>query len=181
MTRRLALSAAALLAAVLTITGCTTARLPGAAAIVDGHTISADEVVAATNQLNNALTDQASPIYNPKAALFTEKNTVLWLVLAPFIDERVAATRSWVPDTGYNTVMAAIPHASEATATLVRCQFTVQTLSADDQAAVVEAARRADIVVNPRYGTLDLTRGALPPYSPNWIKPAATASPTAAG
>ncbi len=171
--RRLALSAAAMMAGALVVGGCTTARLPGAAAIVDEHTISTEQVLTTTNQLNAALGDKTSPLYNPSAH-FSENQTVQWLVLAPFIDKRVAATGRWVPDDAYNTTLAALGHPTESTTAVVRGMLSTQAMSAEDKAAVLDDARHAKISVNPRYGTLDLFN----PYAPNWIKPNPTATPT---
>lgn len=176
--RRLAMPAVALLATVLALTGCATARLPGAAAIVDDRTITTDDVVTASRQVNAALADEASPIYNPQSSL-TEKETVFWLILAPFIDQQASNTGHWVPDTAYNTTLSAIPHPAESTTTLVRALLSSQSLTDEDKSAILDAARKAAIEVNPRFGTLDLQRGNLPAYSPKWIKPSPTPTATA--
>lgn len=175
--RRRAWPAVALLAAVLGIGGCATARLPGAAAIVDDRTITTEQVLTASSQVNAALADETSPIFNPQGGL-TEKETVFWLILAPFIDQQVTRTGRWVPDTAYNTTLTAIARPAESTTTLVRALLSSQSLTDEDKSAILDAARNAAIEVNPRFGTLDLQRGNLPAYSPNWVKPSPTPTAT---
>ncbi len=168
--RRMARGAVWLLAALLLATGCTAARLPGAAAIVDGTAITSKDVATATEQINSVIPDTSQK--------FTETQTVYWLVIAPFVNETAAATGRWTPDTAYNTVRAAIPDPTDATTAVLKAKSAADVLTQEDVQQVLAKMAAADIQIDPRYGTIDPKTGGWSKPDPNWIKPTATQSPT---
>jgi len=162
--RRLALPAAALVAALL-LGGCGLVQRQHAAAVVNGHAITSAEVSEATRQLNTLIKDPAQQV--------TERQTAALLVLAPFILDVAARTGTWAPDNTYNTNLARIPDPAPSTITLLQTQLAISVMARDEtvlQQAFTEASK-ADIQLDPRYGRLTLPEGRFEPSAPNWIRP----------
>ncbi|MGV1009230.1 MAG: hypothetical protein ACOYBY_11570 [Dermatophilaceae bacterium] len=166
--RRLAINAVGMLAALVLVASCTAVRLPGAAAIIDGQPITTQDVATTTDQINGVIQDPSQH--------FTETQTVYWLVIAPFVNEKAAATGRWTPDEAFNTVLAAIPNPTEQTVAVVKAQSAANALTQQDVQGVLAQIEAADIQIDPRFGSIDTQTGAWVKPDPNWIKPTATAT-----
>jgi hypothetical protein len=178
VTRRVGrLSVAAGLLA-LALTGCTTFQKGSTAAFVDGQPISRSEVAQVTQQYNDNLSTSAQD-------RLQEPQTLGLLILAPFVLDQAKASGSWVPDERYNAALAKVPNASPGTKDLIGVSIALQpgVLSDKDVTAIVAALKKADVQLDPRYGTFDPSTGGFLPPNNNWIRPTATATsaPTGSG
>lgn len=163
--RRIALAAAGALAA-LGLTACGSANT---AAVVNGDVISEQDAQTAAQQITEAF-DLQTPL--------TTTDAVSSLVLAPFVIDAAADSGHPVSAEAARAALSAIDDPNEAAVTLVRANSAYQVLTNADHAAILEEISKADVQVNPRYGTFDPSQGVVP-NQPNWIKapgraPAAT-------
>lgn len=161
---------AAVVAGVLAVSGCATAD---SAAVVDGERISEQELQEAVAQLNTAA---------PGANL--DNRTALTLLLrAPFTTPIAAEAGKGLSD---SQVVAALrtDDLNPAAIDIVRTSdaFNPQNpavLTQEEQVRVLREMEKADISVNPRYGTFDPRSFAVGATSVNWIQsPPATGQPT---
>jgi len=170
--RRAGALAAAVLAATLALTGCTTFGKASTAAFVNGTAISDATVAEVTNQFNTNLASTADQ-------KLQEAQTLGVLILAPFVLNQVKASGSWTPDARYNTALQKIPDASQATKDFLATSIILQQggpLTDGDVTAILDQLKKADVVLDPRFGTWDPKTGAFLAAENNWIKP--TAAPT---
>ena len=170
--RRAGALAAAVLAATLALTGCTTFEKTSTAAFVNGTAISDATVAQVTNQFNDNLAS------TPDQKL-QEAQALQVLILAPFVLNQVKASGSWTPDARYNTALQKIPDASQATKDFLATSIILQQggpLTDGDVTAILDQLKKADVVLDPRFGTWDPKTGAFLAAENNWIKP--TAAPT---
>ena len=100
--RRTGVLAAAVLAAILALTGCTTFDKASTAAFVNGTAISDATVATVTTQFNTGLATTAEQKIKESQALGV-------LILAPFVLNQVKASGSWTPDARYNAALQKIP------------------------------------------------------------------------
>lgn len=140
----------------------------GAAAIVDGTTISDKALQNASTQLNTLAQGQQQKL--------TPSVVLLNLILAPYVLAEAARTGKPIPDAQARQVIAKVPNPSRLTVDFVRMQLAIQSLNDVSKASILTKLDKAKITVNPRYGTFDAKNVALTPTTPNWIKSAA-ASP----
>jgi hypothetical protein len=169
--RRAGALAAAVLAATLALAGCTTFDKTSTAAFVNGTAISDATVAQVTNQFNDNLASTADQKLQEAQALQV-------LILAPFVLNQVKASGSWTPDARYNTALQKIPDASQATKDFLATWIILQggPLTDGDVTAILDQLKKADVVLDPRFGTWDPKTGAFLAAENNWIKP--TAAPT---
>jgi len=170
--RRAGALAAAVLAATLALAGCTTFDKTSTAAFVNGTAISDATVAQVTNQFNDNLASTADQKLQEAQALQV-------LILAPFVLNQVKASGSWTPDARYNTALQKIPDASQATKDFLATSIILQQggpLTDGDVTAILDQLKKADVVLDPRFGTWDPKTGAFLAAENNWIKP--TAAPT---
>ena len=170
--RRAGALAAAVLAATLALTGCATFDKTSTAAFVNGTAISDATVAQVTNQFNDNLASTADQKLQEAQALQV-------LILAPFVLNQVKASGSWTPDARYNTALQKIPDASQATKDFLATSIILQQggpLTDGDVTAILDQLKKADVVLDPRFGTWDPKTGAFLAAENNWIKP--TAAPT---
>ncbi|HEY6742085.1 MAG TPA: hypothetical protein VI110_06970 [Lapillicoccus sp.] len=170
--RRAGALAAAVLAATLALTGCTTFDKTSTAAFVNGTAISDATVAQVTNQFNDNLASTADQ-------KLQEAQALQMLILAPFVLNQVKASGSWTPDARYNTALQKIPDASQATKDFLATSIILQQggpLTDGDVTAILDQLKKADVVLDPRFGTWDPNTGAFLAAENNWIKP--TAAPT---
>src|SRR4029079_2372200 len=106
--RRTGVLAAAVLAAILALTGCTAFDKASTAAFVNGTAISDATVAQVTHQFNTGLATTADQKIKENQALGV-------LILAPFVLSQVKASGSWTPDARYNAALQKIPDATQAT------------------------------------------------------------------
>jgi hypothetical protein len=162
-------------AAVALLAGCT--GQPGAAAVVDGRTISTAELATAAEQLK--------PIFNGGGA-----NDVLGVLInEPFATE-VAAERGVgvsdeqaldllrsVTEQALGAEAAADAEFGEGALAVARYSLAVTGLRdvPDAQDAMLEYQEKitsADIEVNPRFGDYTPETGVTAPVAPSWLLPA---------
>lgn len=151
---------AIVLGATLALSACGTQQ-PGAAAIVNGTTISDKDVQKVVVQLN------ALPEIQEK---LTPNDVLLDLILAPYILTEADKTGKKVPEAEVHKIVDKVPNPAQATTDFVRMQLAIPGLSEASKASVLAALAKAKITVSPRYGALDLKQTAIVPTTPNWIK-----------
>ncbi|MBK8868243.1 MAG: hypothetical protein KBF43_03355 [Dermatophilaceae bacterium] len=156
-----------LFAGSLTLAGCSGAGRSGVAAEVEGTTITTKQLAETTTQIQ---------LLDPKV---TESATLAWLILTPFVNAKVAQLGAWQPDDVYNARLGKIPGASELTKDVLRANTAVAYLTADDKQDLLDQLAKANVRVDPRFGTFDSTQAAFVMKTPNWIVPAP--APTAIG
>lgn len=162
---------------VVALSACT--GRPGAAAVVDGQTIS-------TTELSTAAAELAPYLSEPSLA-----NVLTILVQAP-------ATLEVAEDAGYGASTddakalltqvvtasdadAEVPDFSAGALTIAQASVALTNIAnaddaADIQAKILTRLGEQDIEVNPRFGTLDTATGSVvAATTPSWIvAPAAT-------
>lgn len=172
--RRLVGAAVALLALALALTGCTTLEKTRTAAFVNGQAISDATVAETARQFNdNLATDGQNKVQ--------ESQVLGLLILSPFVLNQVRSSGSWAPDARYNAAVAKIPDATQATKDFIATSIVVGQggpLTDKDVTAILGEMKKANVVLDPRYGTWDPSSGAFNAPSENWIKPVPTASAT---
>ncbi len=149
-----------LLGATLALSACGS-QAPGAAAIVDGSTISEKEVQTVSAELNTIAQGQTK---------LTPGIVLVNLILAPYVLAEASRTGKTVTDAEARKVIAKVPNPSPATMDFVRMQLEIPNLSTASKTAILAKLAKADVSVNPRYGTFDRAKIALLPSAPNWIK-----------
>jgi hypothetical protein len=179
--RRTGVLAAAVLAAILALTGCTTFDKASTAAFVNGSAISDATVATVTTQFNTGLATTAEQKIKESQALGV-------LILAPFVLNQVKASGSWTPDARYNAALQKIPDATQATKDFIATSIVLAQggpLTETDVTAILDQLKKAEVVLDPRFGTWDPTNGGFLATEDNWIKPtaapgdgAATPAPT---
>ncbi len=173
--RRVAATLVAGASAVTLLGGCGFATRQQAAAVVNGHVISEADVQQTHDQLEAAKLD------------FSEDAIVMGLVAGPLLDEAMQPSGGWKPDDTYAQVLATIPAPTQTTKDFIAAAALVnsQTMTPTEVTAYREALKKADISLNPKFGTLTPVDQA-PVYftfgtsNPNWIKPGSTNAATGA-
>lgn len=173
--KRVAVVGIAALGAVSLLGGCGFETRQQAAAVVNGDVIHESDVRETFDQLKAAKLD------------FAENIVVTALVAAPLLKDAVAKSGSWKPDETYASVISSIPGATDTTKEFVEAVALIQSqkMTPADVAAYRADLKKADISVNPRYGSLVqsdegpvyFTIGQQPP---NWVKPGANPAPSPA-
>lgn len=183
-TRRGVRLVAAMVTATAVLAGCS--GHPGAAAVVDGRTISTSELAAAFEELR--------PLYNGAGP----QDVLGVLITEPFATELAAEVGTGVSDQQARDLLeqvAAQALGEEAAAgrefgpgalAVARYSVAVSELQGvdDPQAAIAEYQSRvlaADIEVNPRFGEFGENIQVAPPVTPTWIVPAGGRDAAAAG
>lgn len=174
-TRRVVVWVAALLAlatALTGLTGCTTLQKTRTAAWVNGQQISDATVAQVARQFNDNLATTAQNKVQ-------ESQVLGLLILSPFVLNQVKASGSWTPDARYNSAVAKIPDATQATKDFIATSLIVSQggpLTDADITAILDQMKKANVVLDPRYGTWDPNTGGFNEASDNWMKPTATPS-----
>ncbi|HRW18416.1 MAG TPA: hypothetical protein P5181_06185 [Dermatophilaceae bacterium] len=190
MTTRRAVLGSGLLFAVAALAGCSGAGRPDTAAVVGDRVITIDELATATQQLRQFQQQSADQMAGGKAApvrLLPEGIVLQLLVLHDALVPALRA-RGWTPPQVVADVLAMISRPTDATVRAITASAAVEASSspafgADGLDEVQRALANTRIVVNPRYGELnvrDLTslqEFRLTETRPDWIRPAA--QPTA--
>jgi hypothetical protein len=163
------------------VTGCAGVH-PGAAAIVNGTTISESDLDAVSRDLQ--------PYLQPGQQLPRE-NVLTALIMQPFIADRLKAANKMVSmdeaaqalhqvATRGDSTRQGLPGPDQwatPTKALAQAQVGMEGLTPVDQERVLGALSTAKVQVNPKYGTFQLP-GRVVPAVENWI---ATPAPTAGG
>jgi len=161
------------------LAGCT--GRPGAAAVVDGRTISVADVQQATAELQ--------PYFQS-----VDQGTILMLLIGAPTIESVAKDAGLaisdqqavdLLDTAAKSAGVTTPPTFSAPAIeVIRFSLAQKAIegATNASALVTEVNDKLTALhaqVNPRYGTLDLTKGTVTPIAYDWIvKPAAAPTPT---
>lgn len=146
----------------LALAGCSGAGRPGTALVVNGTTYSQDQVSQATRQLNSMAELAAQPL--------SDKTTVNWLVVAPFVLAHNDAKRLWTPDAGYNAMIAQIASPTPETVSIVKANNAAASFSDADWQEVLGAIDQAKVLIDPRYGSgVNSKDGTLLKTTPDWI------------
>lgn len=172
--RRVAVPAVAAAGLVL-LGGCGTVQKMNAVAVVDGQAVTADQLATATDQYNAFATAAGQQT--------VEQTRILpYLVQARIIVPWAESTGGWKPDASYAQVLSRVPSPAPETKDLFEA-IVVTTLvqqgglSQSAQQSLQQAVQKADVTVNPRYGSyVPGLAPAVAPLSPNWIKAGSTPS-----
>ncbi len=163
------------------VAGCGGAH-PGAAAVVNGTTISEGDIDAVAADLQ--------PYVQPGQSV-PRQNVLTALIMRPFIADRLKASRKMVSlDQAAQALHQAATQGQPAagklpgpdqwakpTKELAQAQLGMETLSPADRDRVADAITRAKITVNPRYGEFQLP-GRIVPLADNWLDTKATQGST---
>jgi hypothetical protein len=149
----------------LTLSGCATANT---AAVVNGQRISERDAQEAARQIQEAQPD--STITTPDA--------VAALIMAQFINEVADGAGKGLSDSAARAAIPGIANPSPATLSLVRSSLAWNQMTDTEHTQAVDAASKAQITINPRYGTFDPKQVRFDQSKPNWIKAEPTTSPT---
>ena len=66
--------------------------------------------------------------------------------------------------------MPDVAEPAQATIDLVKANFALQKMSDAEKQMVVDDLKKAEITINPRYGSFDRDTGSFEAPSLNWIK-----------
>jgi hypothetical protein len=173
--KRVAVVGVAALGAMALLGGCGFETRQQAAAVVNGEVIHEADVRKTFDQLKAAKLN------------FAENIVVTALVAAPLLKDAVAQSGSWKPDQTYASVISSIPDATDTTKEFVEAVALIQSqkMTPADVAAYRADLKKADITVNPRYGSVVPSEEG-PVYftigqqTPNWVKPATNTAPATA-
>lgn len=172
--RRAGALAAAVLAVTLALAGCSTLDKASTAAFVNGTAISNATVSQVVDQFNTNLATTPDQKIQESQALGV-------LILSRFVLNQVEASGSWAPDARYNAAIQKIPSASQATKDFIATSIILAQggpLTEADVNAILDQLKKADVQLDPRFGTWDPTTGGFLQENNNWIKP--TAAPSGA-
>jgi hypothetical protein len=150
-------------AGVLVLSGCGTANT---AAIVNGTRISERDAQVAVQQVHQA---------QPDSTLDTP-NAVASLIMAQFINQVANASGKGLSDSAAAAAVPQIVNPTPTTLELVKASLAWSQLTSAEQTEAVNAAAKADITLNPRYGTFNAKRIQFEKSAPNWLKASRTAT-----
>lgn len=151
--------------AALVLSGCGTRDV---AATVDGRVISESNAQQAAAQINQ--------VFHPQNG-FSTRDAVGLLISAPMRIQAAAASGHPQSESMARAQLPGLQDPNPATVELVRADAATQYLSQAQRLQILTALKKARIVVNPRYGSFDLTQGAMQATTPDWIKASATQQP----
>jgi parvulin-like peptidyl-prolyl isomerase len=149
----------------LGLSGCATADT---AAVVNGQRISERDAQEAARQIQEA---------QPNSTI-TTPDAVAALIMAEFINQVADSVGKGLSDSAARAAIPGIANPSPATLSLVRSSLAWNQMTEAEHTQAVEAASRADITINPRYGTFDPKQIKFDQSKPNWIKAEPTTTPT---
>jgi hypothetical protein len=152
---------AVLFVAAMGLSGCG-AQQADAAAIVDGTAISEKDVQTVTRQLNSLAQGEQKLV---------PSDILMNLILMPYVLAEAGRTGKVVPDAQARKVIAKVSNPTRKTIDLVRMNLAIESLTPADRTAILARLGKAEITVNPRYGTFNPKKKlAIVATTPNWIK-----------
>jgi hypothetical protein len=159
--------------AVALLGGCGFETRQQAAAVVNDHVITQDDVQTTYTQLQTAKYD------------FSQDVVLTALIAAPLLEKALAPSGGWKPDSTYAQVLTTIPDATESTKEFIAAVSLIQaqTMTPAEVQTYRTELKNADISVNPRFGEV-VHSNQGPVYftigqsTPNWIKSSSTPAPT---
>lgn len=164
--KRLATAAVAGISVVTLLSGCGFATRQQAAAIVNGEVIHSADVQKTTEQLRSLQQFNQA----------TEPVIVEALITARLLEPEIEKSGSWKPDEMYASTVAQIPGATEMTKDIIEYVALVQSqkVTPQDLQALEAAVKKAQVTVNPKYGSFQRSAEApffsLEPGRPSWIE-----------
>jgi len=166
---RLAVPAALLLGGGLVLTACGAVNEAGAAAVVDGRVISDSALQTVTDQLNTSPRVQTK--LTPRDVLVTE-------IIGPWVLDAASAAGRGVSESQARALAPEITNPSPDTVEFLRVNAAAQQLDQSFGPDLLAKIAKAEITVNPRYGTFDAKSFTITPRIENWLKPVEPATPT---
>ena len=142
--------AAVAMAAALTVSGCATADT---AAVVNGQVISEVEARQAAREINEAFKPQ-TPLDTPGAVQLADRG-------ADHQRRRAAGRQGGVRLVGALGDARCRRADPGATIDLVKANFALQKMSDAEKQMVVDELKKAEITINPRYGSFDRDTGSF--------------------
>jgi parvulin-like peptidyl-prolyl isomerase len=155
------------LGASLALSGCG-AQQAGAAAIVNDTTVRHQDIVISEKDVQS-VPEELNALAQGGQELKVS-DALLSLILAPYVLDEAKRVGKTVSPSEARKVIAKVADPSPSTITFVQMQLAIQKLDQASKTLIVDELGKVKITVNPRYGAFDVTKIALTPISPNWIK-----------
>jgi len=155
------------LGASLALSGCG-AQQAGAAAIVNDTTVRHQDIVISDKDVQS-VPEELNALAQGGQELKVS-DALLSLILAPYVLDEAKRVGKTVSPSEARKVIAKVADPSPSTITFVQMQLAIQKLDQASKTLIVDELGKVKITVNPRYGAFDVTKIALTPISPNWIK-----------
>jgi len=158
------------LGASLALSGCG-AQQAGAAAIVNDTTVRHQDIVISEKDVQS-VPEELNTLAQAGQELKVS-DALLSLILAPYVLDEAKRVGKTVSASQARQVIAKVADPSPSTIAFVQMQLALQKLDQTSKTLIVDELGKVKITVNPRYGAFDVTKMALIPISPNWIKASA--------
>ena len=155
------------LGASLALSGCG-AQQAGAAAIVNDTTVRHQDIVISEKDVQS-VPEELNALVQAGQELKVS-DALLSLILAPYVLDEAKRVGKTVSPSEARKVIAKVADPSPSTIMFVQMQLAIQKLDQASKTLIVDELGKVKITVNPRYGAFDVTKIALTPISPNWIK-----------
>ena len=155
------------LGASLALSGCG-AQQAGAAAIVNDTTVRHQDIVISEKDVQS-VPEELNALAQGGQELKVS-DALLSLILAPYVLDEAKRVGKTVSPSEARKVIAKVADPSPSTIMFVQMQLAIQKLDQASKTLIVDELGKVKITVNPRYGAFDVTKIALTPISPNWIK-----------
>ena len=161
----------------LGVGGCSTLAKAQSAAIVKGSPIYTADLATTTDQFNAYQVKAAQVQAGGQVTPISQREMLGFLVRARFLVPYIQRTGAWKPDVGYAQVLALIPGATTTTQDFLLTAYSESNkfIPAAAEAAITAEMKKADIEVDPRYGSYSVTPNSngssFSAAVPDWIKP----------
>ena len=150
-------------------------RQAGAAAVIDDHRITVEDVQTSTEQIRSL----------QGAEQVTQEQVLLLLLAEPYAVDAASKAGVGVSDSDARAALqGSIDDPAQATVDVMRSNLALSALSQtqNGQAAVAQVLQQVEAAspkVNPRYGRFDPSQRAIVPITESWLSP--SPSPGASG
>lgn len=161
---------ALVIGASLALSGCGTQQ-PGAAAIVNDTAVRHQDIVISDEDVQSVPLELNALAQGGQQLKVSD--ALLSLILAPYVLDEAQRVGRTVSASEARKVIAKVANPSPSTIAFVQMQLVIQKLDQASKTLIVDELGKVKITVNPRYGAFDVTKIALTPISPNWVKPSA--------
>ena len=159
---------ALVIGASLALSGCGTQQ-PGAAAIVNDTAVRHQDIVISDEDVQSVPLELNALAQGGQELKVSD--ALLSLILAPFVLDEAQRVGKTVSASEARKVIAKVANPSPSTIAFVQMQLAIQKLDQASKTLIVDELGKVKITVNPRYGAFNVTKIALTPISPNWVKP----------
>ena len=161
---------ALVIGASLTLSGCG-AQQPGAAAIVNDTVVRHQDIVISDHDAQSV--PKELNLLAQGGQELKVSDALLSLILAPYVLDEAKRVGKTVSASEARKVIAKVADPSPSTIAFVQMQLAIQKLDQASKTLIVDELGKVKITVNPRYGAFDVTKIALTPIAPNWIRASA--------